>query len=67
MSFEMKPILNNILFTVNCNRLSSLDRGPLLQCHIIKLTGKHFDCINKNKTSSGALRPIFPKMLLKAW
>ena len=26
-------------------------------------TGKHFDFINENRTSSDALRPIFPKML----
>jgi len=31
-----------------------------------KRTGKHFDLINAKRTSSEALRPIFPKMLLKA-
>jgi len=30
-------------------------------------TGKYFDFINENRTSSDALRPIFPKLLLKAW
>ena len=29
--------------------------------------GKHFDFINKNRTSSDALRQILPKVLLKAW
>jgi len=29
-------------------------------------TGKYFDFINENRTSSDALRPIFPKLLLKA-
>jgi len=32
-----------------------------------KRTGKHFDLINAKRTSSEALRPTFPKMLLKAF
>ena len=34
-------------------------------CTIYKRIGKHFDLINSNDTSSDALRPIFPNMLLK--
>jgi len=29
-------------------------------------TGKHFDFINENRTSSDVLRPIFPKMFIKS-
>jgi len=30
-----------------------------------KRIGKHFDLINANKTSSEALRPIFPKNIVE--
>jgi len=57
-------ILFTILFIVNCNECLS-DEFIGQTSVPYKRIGKHFDLINSNNTSSGALRPIFPNMLLK--
>jgi len=52
-----------LLFMVNCSDcLSAVFIG--LSSVPYNKTGKHFDFINEKRTSSDALRPIFPKMLL---
>ena len=58
--------LYTILFIVNCNEcLSAEFIGQTSVGLPYKRIGKHFDFINSNNTSSDALRPIFPNMLLK--
>jgi len=57
-------ILYIILFIVNCNECLSAEF--IGQTSVpYKRIGLHFDLINSNNTSSDALRPIFPNMLLK--
>jgi len=52
------------LFIVNCNKCLSAEF--IGQTSVpYKRIGKHFDLINSNNIFSGALRPIFPNMLLK--
>jgi len=66
VSFNMAPnILNNIVFKVNCSDCLSAEFIGHTSVPYHK-TGKHFDFINENRTSSDALRPIYPKTLLKA-
>jgi len=57
-------ILYTILFIVNCNECLSAEY--IGQTSVpYKRIGMQFDLINSNNTSSDALRPIFPNMLLK--
>jgi len=55
----------NTLFIVNCSDCLSADFVGHASTPYNKI-GRHLDFIKANKTSSGALRPIFPKRLLKA-
>ena len=67
MFFDRVPnILNNTLLMVNCGDCLSAEFIGRTSVPCNK-TGKHFDFINENRTSSDALRPIFPKMLLKVF
>ena len=57
-------ILYTILFIANCNECLSAEF--IGQTSVpYKRIGMYFDLINSNNTSSDALRPIFPNMLLK--
>jgi len=56
-------ILYTILFIVNCSECLSAEFIGQISVPY-KRIGKHFDLINSNNTSSDALRPIFPNMLL---
>ena len=58
-------ILKSTLFIVNCSDCLSAEFVGHASTPYTK-TGRHLDLIKANKTSSDALRPIFPKRLLKA-
>jgi len=61
-------ILKSILFIVNCNDCKSAEFvGHDASIPYSRYIGKHFDLINSKRTSSDALRPILPKMSLKAF
>jgi len=64
VSFDMAPnVLTscNILFMMNCSDCLSAEFIGHTSV-LYNKTRKHFD-FNENRTSSDALRPIFPKML----